>query len=210
MKQDSEPKEEFKNVPTDSARNWTEDYLHENGMYQNRCHRCNELFFGHKRRVVCKICFDEPLDWEAMAKKQPPTQHEGWAWQGCWADGEMTGFARCMVKKVIPIEKEIQQLREQLQAKESELMEAHENSSNQLELREEKIKFWVTSWNRQAQLIRELKEALSKIAYPIKHLQIEAEKEGKKIDGTYAIHLSENAPYLKLIAQEALTKPVNS
>lgn len=95
----------FKNVPLPNfPGNWPEDYEHENGKYQNRCSDCGNLFFGHKRRPLCKICANKPIDWEEMAKKRPPTQHESWAWQGCWADGEMTGFARCMVKKAKPLE----------------------------------------------------------------------------------------------------------
>jgi len=35
---------------------WTEDFEHENGNYQNHCHKCKALFFGHKRRIVCKKC----------------------------------------------------------------------------------------------------------------------------------------------------------
>lgn len=35
---------------------WAEDYMHENGNYQNTCCLCNLLFCGHKRRVVCKAC----------------------------------------------------------------------------------------------------------------------------------------------------------
>ena len=40
----------------ESSRDWKEDFTHENGMYQNRCNHCNELFIGHKRRSFCKIC----------------------------------------------------------------------------------------------------------------------------------------------------------
>lgn len=39
-----------------NARNWTEDYLHDNGQYMNRCMTCRRIFCGHKRRVVCKTC----------------------------------------------------------------------------------------------------------------------------------------------------------
>ncbi len=35
---------------------WTEDFSHENGNYQNRCIHCDCLFMGHKRRVTCKVC----------------------------------------------------------------------------------------------------------------------------------------------------------
>jgi hypothetical protein len=102
---------EFPNVPNDPSLNWEEDYTHENGKYQNKCYDCGKLFFGRKRRPVCKVCGNKPPDWEKMAEKKVPTQHEGWAWQGCWADGEMTGFARCMVQKVKPLEEENARLR---------------------------------------------------------------------------------------------------
>lgn len=36
--------------------NWTEDFPEENGNYQNSCAMCGEMFLGHKRRVVCRIC----------------------------------------------------------------------------------------------------------------------------------------------------------
>lgn len=38
--------------------NWTEDFSHENGNYENRCIHCDHLFFGYKRRVICKLCFN--------------------------------------------------------------------------------------------------------------------------------------------------------
>lgn len=40
--------------------NWTEDFPHENGNYQNKCRECGNEFLGHKRRVVCKLCFSKP------------------------------------------------------------------------------------------------------------------------------------------------------
>ena len=43
----------------DSPKNWEEDYQHENGNYVNRCMYCKELFFGHKRRVVCRECQEQ-------------------------------------------------------------------------------------------------------------------------------------------------------
>lgn len=39
-----------------SERNWTEDASHENGNYECLCCECDQLFIGHKRRVVCKAC----------------------------------------------------------------------------------------------------------------------------------------------------------
>ena len=41
------------NAPDNS---WTEDFPHENGMYNCVCSRCAETFMGHKRRNVCKKC----------------------------------------------------------------------------------------------------------------------------------------------------------
>jgi transcriptional regulator with XRE-family HTH domain len=38
------------------VRDWQEDFAHENGNYQSRCRNCGELFNGHKRRILCKIC----------------------------------------------------------------------------------------------------------------------------------------------------------
>jgi hypothetical protein len=43
----------------DPKRNWPEDYYHENGEYYCRCHVCNNMFIGYKRRVVCKICSEK-------------------------------------------------------------------------------------------------------------------------------------------------------
>jgi len=39
-----------------SEADWIEDFTHENGNYMNKCINCEEMFFGHKRRVVCRIC----------------------------------------------------------------------------------------------------------------------------------------------------------
>jgi hypothetical protein len=45
---------------TESGRNWTEDFSHENGQYICGCVGCGREFQGHKRRAVCKICaYDE-------------------------------------------------------------------------------------------------------------------------------------------------------
>lgn len=42
--------------PTDDPRNWQEDFPHENGRYIGRCMYCDRHYWGHKRRVVCKLC----------------------------------------------------------------------------------------------------------------------------------------------------------
>ncbi len=43
-------------LPKPSDRDWTEDFAHENGNCLRRCYGCNRTFFGHKRRVECKVC----------------------------------------------------------------------------------------------------------------------------------------------------------
>lgn len=40
--------------PTDH--DWPEDFDHENGDYQCKCLICGNIFRGHKRRVICKMC----------------------------------------------------------------------------------------------------------------------------------------------------------
>jgi len=40
----------------DSPKNWTEDYMYENGNYLCKCSKCKEYFYGHKRRPLCKEC----------------------------------------------------------------------------------------------------------------------------------------------------------
>ena len=43
---------------TDKNGSWPEDFNHENGNYQCRCQCCMRFFYGHKRRVVCRRCYD--------------------------------------------------------------------------------------------------------------------------------------------------------
>jgi hypothetical protein len=42
--------------PAPSARDWVEDFPHENGNYENHCVGCHLSFIGHKRRHICKVC----------------------------------------------------------------------------------------------------------------------------------------------------------
>lgn len=58
-------------IPSQQAgnRNWTEDFTHENGNYQNICIKCNHEFIGYKRRQVCKVCSTESK--EAVEAKNP-------------------------------------------------------------------------------------------------------------------------------------------
>ncbi len=39
-----------------SRRDFKEDFKHENGNYINKCGKCKNSFYGHKRRVRCKLC----------------------------------------------------------------------------------------------------------------------------------------------------------
>jgi hypothetical protein len=47
---------------TVTERSWKEDEAHENGNYSCECCECGRTFFGHKRRVVCKVCAAVPAD----------------------------------------------------------------------------------------------------------------------------------------------------
>lgn len=40
-----------------NADDWSEDFSKENGNYVRQCCICNQIFRGHKRRVVCKVCY---------------------------------------------------------------------------------------------------------------------------------------------------------
>ena len=48
--------------PDKSARDWPEDFSHENGNYSCKCAHCGNVFLGHKRRVVCKACAQPTAD----------------------------------------------------------------------------------------------------------------------------------------------------
>jgi hypothetical protein len=53
--------------------------------------------------------------------------------------------------------------------------------------------------------VAELFEALENIAQPIKYMQKKAEREGCRLNGM-AVHLSQDAEYLKDIARAAIAK----
>ncbi len=40
-------------------KDWKEDFNLENGKYLNKCIKCNTVFLGHKRRWICKECFEK-------------------------------------------------------------------------------------------------------------------------------------------------------
>lgn len=59
-----------------------------------------------------EITWDE---WEQMSNhKAPEDAKNNVAWHGAWLQGDMTGFARCMVKHVKPLQEEIKSLRSSL------------------------------------------------------------------------------------------------
>lgn len=45
--------------------NWPEDSSHENGDYECECCHCGATFYGHKRRVTCKVCASPAPDHSA-------------------------------------------------------------------------------------------------------------------------------------------------
>lgn len=107
--------DKFANVAKHPNKSWPEDYQQENGCYQNRCLDCGEIFMGNKHRSYCKECdIPSPRFWEKLSKKQAPEDNKC-AHAGCWADGEMVGFARCMVKEVFPLKAKHDSLIEVLQ-----------------------------------------------------------------------------------------------
>lgn len=53
-------------------------------------------------------------------------------------------------------------------------------------------------------LVRELREALNKIAYPVRYLQNEADKKNLSLDGRVATELANSSYWLKSIAKEVL------
>lgn len=56
-------------VPT--PRDWVDDFPHENGSYQRECIPCKQTFYGHKRRHICKQCYDEAkAKWDAMSPEE--------------------------------------------------------------------------------------------------------------------------------------------
>lgn len=49
--------DEFLYPPEYSDRDWKEDFSHENGNYACICSAgCKKQFYGHKRRVLCRVC----------------------------------------------------------------------------------------------------------------------------------------------------------
>lgn len=107
---------------THEARNFPEDYSQENGNYINMCRDCGLSFRGNKHRIWCKMC-DEP-NWEELAKIQRPELPN--PIPGAWLQGEMVGYARCMVKKVKPLQSRIEELQAEKERLEKENQELRE------------------------------------------------------------------------------------
>jgi hypothetical protein len=57
-------------------RDWPEDFPHENGMYMCKCRECNQRFFGHKRRMICKECNSEIRRTVVIST---PNKEDSWA-----------------------------------------------------------------------------------------------------------------------------------
>lgn len=55
-------------------------------------------------------------------------------------------------------------------------------------------------------LVGELREALNKIAYPVRYLQNEADEKNFSFDGRVAIELANSSHWMKSIAREVLDK----
>ena len=97
---------------SNNPKDWVEDFEFENGCYQNKCCDCKAMFMGNKHRFICKECANAAPNWIELAKKQPPEDcKNNQAWHGAWLEGEMVGFARCMVKMVMPLAAEIAKLK---------------------------------------------------------------------------------------------------
>ena len=100
---------------THPDRNFPEDYEQDNGKYVNKCIYCELFFMGNKHRVCCKKCEAGSIEfWTKLSKKQKPEDNKH-AHAGCWADGEMTGYARAMVEKYFPLKEEYEKLKESIQ-----------------------------------------------------------------------------------------------
>lgn len=57
---------------------WPEDSVDtDNGCYQQNCSSCRVLFFGHKRRYVCKSCSKAAEErWNALTPEQQTIERQ--------------------------------------------------------------------------------------------------------------------------------------
>jgi hypothetical protein len=42
---------------------YPDDFEEENGRYLHHCAHCGDPFWGHKRRVACRLCATYAPDW---------------------------------------------------------------------------------------------------------------------------------------------------
>lgn len=62
-------------------KDWAEDFSHENGNYQNVCMYCEEVFLGHKRRVICKQCWAQPARLRVMEFQDQSIPDRFYTWE---------------------------------------------------------------------------------------------------------------------------------
>lgn len=71
----------------ESPGNWLEDFAHENGCYMCKCFTCGNIFHGHKRRAVCKVCSMNPEEVAPPKEERSPLPIGGchhvaaWVWE---------------------------------------------------------------------------------------------------------------------------------
>jgi hypothetical protein len=95
---------------TDPERNFPEDYQQENGNYMNKCVYCGNFFMGNKHRNSCKKCDNGSIEFFTAISKIKKPEDNKCAHAGCWSQGEMVGYAKCMLEKVFPASSQIEDL----------------------------------------------------------------------------------------------------
>ena len=51
-----------------TEKDWTEDFTNNENCYCCECAICKDIFYGYKRRVICKICYKAQLAKELGVK----------------------------------------------------------------------------------------------------------------------------------------------
>ena len=55
---------------------WVEDFGVGKGIYLHQCIKCNSIFEGHIRRILCKVCGDEGQKaWRELSKEEKEKRH---------------------------------------------------------------------------------------------------------------------------------------
>jgi hypothetical protein len=143
------------------AHNWPEDYNDENGNYVNNCIYCERGFKGHKYRRICKLCDAGSIEyWTKLSQAEKPKDNNC-AHAGCWSHGEMTGFARCMVKEVFPLRERIKELEEEVEMLKNEKAHIDDEFIDEMErLRAENAKLTAlvteAAFNKPSEFIDEI------------------------------------------------------